>query len=115
MERLLLASVFGQRPVIYSLTSAFLGLLLARLLQTNFFSPLRQFPGPFWAPVTDVWRLIYTYRIMHSDRLWIDIHRKYGDVVRLGPNMLSFGSVKAARDIYGAGKNFKKVNWRRYE
>ena len=104
----LFLSLFEQRAI-YSLFSIFLGLLFVRVLQTNFFSPLRKFPGPFWAPLTNVWRLVYTYRIIHSDRLWLDIHGKYGDVVRLGPNMLSFGSAKAARDIYGAGKNFKKV------
>ena len=108
MDPLILANI--ERPFALGVLSLGLGFLLLKILQAQLLSPLRKFPGPFWGSVTDFWRFIYTYRIRHSSRPWVDIHREYGDVVRIGPNMLSFGSPEAARDIYGAGKKFKKVN-----
>ena len=39
----------------------------------------------------------------------IHMHEKYGDVVRIGPNVLSFRQPQAIKDIYGPGKQFKKV------
>lgn len=38
------------------------------------------------------------------------IHEKYGDVVRTAPNVLSFRQPQAIKDIYGAGKHYKKVS-----
>jgi hypothetical protein len=32
----------------------------------------------------------------------VDIHEKYGDIVRFGPNELSFADPKAVCDIYGS-------------
>jgi len=107
MESLL--QYLRQSSLVASLAVILLSTVLFRILRTCLFSPLRKFPGPFWYPTTDIWRLIYTYRQIRNPQLWIDMHRKYGDVVRLGPEMLSFGTPEAARDIYGAGKNFKKV------
>jgi hypothetical protein len=37
------------------------------------------------------------------------LHKKHGEIVRLGPKMLSFSSPDAVKDIYGPGKNFVKV------
>lgn len=39
----------------------------------------------------------------------IHLHNKYGDVVRVGPNVLSFAQPKAIKDIYGPGKVWEKV------
>ncbi|MCJ1386172.1 hypothetical protein MMC17_009298 [Xylographa soralifera] len=38
----------------------------------------------------------------------IDLHEKYGDIVRMGPNVLSFGKPEAIKDIYGVGKAWNK-------
>ena len=40
----------------------------------------------------------------------VDMHEKYGDVVRMAPNVLSFRQPQAIKDIYGAGKHYKKVS-----
>ena len=104
-----LSQAIRQSSLASSLALILLSLVLLRILRTCYLSPLRKFPGPFLYPTTDIWRLVYTYRQIRNPQLWIDMHRKYGEVVRLGPDMLSFGSPEAARDIYGAGKNFKKV------
>lgn len=39
----------------------------------------------------------------------IKLHEKYGDVVRLGPNTLSFSNPAALKAIYGLNKGFIKV------
>jgi hypothetical protein len=38
------------------------------------------------------------------------LHAKYGDVVRVGPNVLSFGKPSAIQDIYGLNKGFIKIS-----
>ena len=40
----------------------------------------------------------------------LQLHAKYGDVVRLGPRVLSFGQPQAMKDIYSPGQGFKKVS-----
>ena len=64
-----------------------------------YFHPLRNFPGPKAAaatPIPFVWRL-FNGRIVQ----WTDsLHDRYGEVVRMHPDELSFVGVSAWRDIY---------------
>lgn len=53
--------------------------------------------------------MYHAYRNRYSEPM-VDMHEKYGSVVRMGPNVLSFGQPQAIRDIYGPGKNFIKVS-----
>ncbi|EME43710.1 hypothetical protein DOTSEDRAFT_62319 [Dothistroma septosporum NZE10] len=62
--------------------------------------PLSSYPGPPFAAATRVWYCYYTIRgdihtILH------DAHQKYGDVVRIAPDELSFINAQAWSDIYG--------------
>jgi cytochrome P450 len=95
-----------------------------------YFHPLSRFPGPKFAAASIVWHLLY-YSFNDTDalQLWYvlhwtsgnwphtlaKLHRKYGDVVRTGPNELSFASAESWKDIYGhAGKgrrSFLKSNF----
>ncbi|KAI9729789.1 MAG: hypothetical protein M1818_008403 [Claussenomyces sp. TS43310] len=64
------------------------------------FHPLRHFPGPIEARATRIW---YCRKLL-SGRVSFDIgdmHNKYGDVVRIGPDELSFRDPAAWSDIYG--------------
>ncbi|KAL8998572.1 MAG: hypothetical protein Q9169_002412 [Polycauliona sp. 2 TL-2023] len=57
------------------------------LIVQRFTSPLRKVPGPWTAVLTDLWRL----RNALSGReqmIWLELHEKYGPVVRTGPNMV---------------------------
>jgi hypothetical protein len=38
-----------------------------------------------------------------------DMHEKYGDVVRIGPNMVSFSNPKAIPTVYPMRPGFPKV------
>ncbi|OTB03603.1 hypothetical protein M426DRAFT_321523 [Hypoxylon sp. CI-4A] len=65
-----------------------------------FLHPLRSFPGPLICRSTVLWRLA---------RLWTGdlpqtitkLHKKYGPVIRISPNELSFIESQAWKDIYG--------------
>ncbi|KAM0547574.1 hypothetical protein ACHAPJ_010318 [Fusarium lateritium] len=67
------------------------------------FSPLKHVPGPLLARITDLW---YVNRVRkgHFERDNIELHRKYGPIVRYGPNRYSFDHPEATQIIYGVGK-----------
>jgi hypothetical protein len=69
---------------------------------------LNRYPGPFWAQISNLWRYI-DVRGRRPEVTHIALHRKYGDVVRLGPNVLSFADPSALKVIYGLNKGFAKV------
>jgi cytochrome P450 len=50
---------------------------------------------------------------MSENTQWehVDLHRKYGPVVRIGPNEVSFSSPQVARNILSAGKRFYKTDF----
>lgn len=83
-------------------------LFLLYLTLNYFYNSLNVFPGPFWAHLTDIWRYI-DVRGRRPELTHIALHRKYGDVVRLGPRTLSFADPKATKVIYGLNKGFTKV------
>ena len=82
--------------------------LIVRLVSLYFNHGLHRYNGPFLATFSDLWRLCYAYRNSNREPM-IHMHKTYGDVVRMGPNVLSFGQPQAIKDIYGPGKHFKKV------
>lgn len=82
--------------------------VLAWLVKNRYHNGLNKYPGPFLASLTDWWRFwdVYGQRPEVTHR---KLHAKYGDVVRLGPNSLSFADPKALKTIYGLNKGFVKV------
>lgn len=75
------------------------GYLIALTCYNLFFHPLRSFPGPPLAKVSRLWSRIGNRTGRKSDRIH-EAHLKYGPVVRIGPNELSFAEPAAARAIY---------------
>ena len=80
----------------------------AYLARNRFYHGLQNYPGPFLASLTDWWRF-FDVLGRRPDITHINLHRKYGDVVRLGPNALSFSDPQALKTIYGLNKGFVKV------
>src|ERR1700710_1422892 len=70
-----------------------------------FFSPLAQIPGPKSFAITKL-RLAYEDYRGTRTRTIHRLHQDYGSVVRAGPNEVSFNSLTALRQIYGAGSTF---------
>jgi hypothetical protein len=96
---LVLVSIFFQ----YSrqlLISQWVFYHLSRCIYNVYFHPLRHFPGPKLMAATQMVNAYYILRGINCNHLF-DLHEKYGNVVRIGPNELSFRSVTAIKTIYG--------------
>ncbi|EXK75986.1 hypothetical protein FOQG_19252 [Fusarium oxysporum f. sp. raphani 54005] len=64
-----------------------------------FFHPLAQYPGPKLAACSQLW-FIQAWTRGRYPFVMKQVHDKYGDVVRIAPNELSFQSPVAYKDIY---------------
>lgn len=68
-----------------------------------FFHPLSSFPGPTWGRFTRI--PFWISSIMRNQAEWmLKLHEKYGPVVRISPNELSYTDAQAWKDIYGYQK-----------
>ncbi|KKF93237.1 Pisatin demethylase [Ceratocystis platani] len=85
-------------------------LLAVHLTRNYFCHGLHRYPGPWLARLTDFWRLwdVYNQAPHKTHRA---LHARHGDVVRLGPNVLSFSSPAAVKDIYGLNKGYIKSDF----
>lgn len=87
--------------------TAVLVCLAAYLARNRFHNGLHRYPGPVLASLTDWWRF-FDVLGRRPDITHIRLHRKHGDIVRLGPNMLSFAHPQALKTIYGLNKGLTK-------
>ncbi|KAF2141517.1 uncharacterized protein K452DRAFT_327154 [Aplosporella prunicola CBS 121167] len=72
----------------------------AYALYNAYLHPLRAYPGPKLLAACALPRILN--RLKGTDFAYVhSLHERYGDVVRVGPNELSFISSKAWKDIYG--------------
>jgi hypothetical protein len=85
-----------------------LALVLLWATRNHFRRGLNRYPGPFWASVTDWWR-VYDVWTTRATPNHLRLHAQHGDVVRLGPNLLSFADPKAIKIIYGLSNRLVKV------
>ncbi len=83
--------------------------LLYRLVAEFFFSDLRSISGPLLARLTNLWRLIDTWKGRHELTVQ-NLHRKYDSVIRIGPNNGSISDSDAVDRIFGAKAEFPKVS-----
>jgi hypothetical protein len=82
--------------------------LIAWLLHNKYGHGINSIPGPVAASVTNLWRLaLVTGR--RPDLEHIKLHRKYGSIVRLGPNVVSVSDPNAVKVIYAINAGFVKV------
>ncbi len=44
-------------------------------------------------------------------RTMIRVHKRYGNLVRIGPNEVSVVDLSAVKKIYAAGTKFSKSSW----
>ncbi|KAJ2998225.1 hypothetical protein NUW58_g390 [Xylaria curta] len=70
--------------------------------------PLSKFPGPLLGRSTLLWRF---YNVLGGrwHRRIDELHKKYGAVVRVSPNELSFASIESWKDIYGHPTSGRKT------
>jgi cytochrome P450 len=86
--------------------------VFTRLTYVHFLHPLSSYPGPWICRFTRLWK-VYSVYCGHTERDFIALHRKYGPIVRVAPNELSFNSPDAAHDILAPGNGFTKTEFYR--
>jgi hypothetical protein len=82
-------------------------LLLLHLLSNHYTASLYKIPGPFLASITDLWRLFHV-RTGHFHVTQIHLHKRYGPIVRLGPNTVSISDPQAIKTLYAHKSGFLK-------
>jgi hypothetical protein len=83
-------------------------IVLAQVIYRFCLDPLRHIPGPTVARFTELWRTRrYALGGWHQDIL--DLHDRYGPVVRIAPNEISFVDKDALTKVYGHSTGTKKV------
>ncbi|KAI0871954.1 cytochrome P450 [Hypoxylon argillaceum] len=81
--------------------------LLGWGVYTFYFHPLAKYPGPKLAAVSQTW-LAWAWVSGRYPSIIQKAHLKYGNVIRVAPNELSFNTVQAHRDIYSTPSRNKK-------
>lgn len=94
IQTLLSSLTFG------SLVALFIGGVLSYGLYNAFLHPLSKYPGPLLMR-SYVFPLVYQHSTGKLAYSLVDYHKKYGAVVRIGPNALSFVTGQAWNDIFG--------------
>ena len=84
--------------------------LAAHLLRNKYATPLRKYPGPFAAGFTNWWRVAENLS-RRTEQTYIGLHRRHGDIVRVGPAVLSFADPRAAKAIYALNKGLVKTDF----
>ncbi|KAJ5973116.1 uncharacterized protein N7479_003034 [Penicillium vulpinum] len=101
---------YSNRDAASMLGYAFLVALLTWYLITYLLSPLRRFPGPFLAGWTNLWRLSHVrqgkyHKVIH------ELHKNYGPVVRIGPNVLDLDIPELIKTIYSIKSDYLKTEF----
>lgn len=90
----------GSMPSLSS-TSVFIDVLtLLWAILTREATPLRKVPGPFRASITKLW-IFLKQRGYQRPLVDIELHRRFGPIVRIAPNEVLISSPKAFRTVYG--------------
>ncbi|OLL24230.1 Isotrichodermin C-15 hydroxylase [Neolecta irregularis DAH-3] len=70
--------------------------ILAKVIYTLYLHPLASYPGPLVAKFTILWRVYQVWTGKRHLKLQ-QLHKKYGDFVRIGPNVLSICNASAQK------------------
>ncbi|KAB5583597.1 cytochrome P450 [Coniochaeta sp. 2T2.1] len=84
--------------------------LVFNFIYNIFFHPLSRVPGPFIARFSRFWKFYSVYRVNFQETN-LNVHKKYGPVVRIAPNDVSVWSAEAMMTVHGLGTEFTKGAW----
>ena len=89
---------------------AFIAVIAALVWNLQSYFRLRSIPGPSWAAWTNYPRLRWVLKGNAHDT-HIALHRKYGRLVRFGPNMVSISDPAEISNIYGFNGKYLKSDF----
>ncbi|KAK6067808.1 cytochrome P450 (isotrichodermin C-15 hydroxylase) [Seiridium cupressi] len=100
LDSLFASSGFSASQYATSALVLIVGWQLTTIFYNLYLHPLRNFPGPVTSRASRIpWAYLHATGVQF---LWTQkLHDKYGPVVRIGPNHLSFTDADAWKDIYG--------------
>lgn len=84
-------------------------LLLIALQLLRTYWRLRHIPGPFWASFTNLQRVLWV-KAKQAHLIHQHVHEQYGQVVRIGPNMVMFDNPDAIPIVHTMRRGFPKVS-----
>ena len=79
------------------------------LIYVRYFTRLSHIPGPFLASVSNLWKVKAAWQ-EEMPQQNIALHKKYGPLVRIGPDMISVDDPSAMSVIYGFKPIYSKVS-----
>lgn len=82
-------------------------LVVLYLLSNRYQKGLWRIPGPGLRSISTIPRMLAIY-LTHSHKYDIELHRKYGKVVRVAPNILSISDTAEINQLYGITTKFIK-------
>ncbi|KAK3709860.1 hypothetical protein LTR37_010690 [Vermiconidia calcicola] len=102
-----LLSFLTIRNLSFLILAYFIFSWLEQIIRYRFFSPIRNFPGPFWASVTRLW---IAYHNLKEDECETELalHKKYGPILRITPTMLLISSATLLPSVYARNANKSK-------
>ncbi|KAK2054550.1 cytochrome P450 [Colletotrichum caudatum] len=95
-----------------SLTTALIfGIYSSLLVYRAAFHRLNSFNGPFLARLSNFWITSKAVKKLHLYLEVQELHRKYGDIVRIGPSEISINNPKAVMLIHSSNSQCTKGPW----
>ncbi|KAJ5731917.1 hypothetical protein N7493_003398 [Penicillium malachiteum] len=88
---------------------AVMGGLVSKWIYRLYIHPLSKVPGPKIAAFTSLWLAYHTY-IGDECTVVFKLHRKYGSVLRVGPNEVDISNADAIEPIYITHGGFPKAS-----
>ncbi|KAF7192036.1 Cytochrome P450 monooxygenase [Pseudocercospora fuligena] len=92
-------AVLNLHSLCLALLAFLAGAFVAKYIQYRILSPLRSFPGPFWASITRLW-LAYHNLQENECQVELELHRRHGSVLRISPTMLLVSDATKLPEIY---------------
>ncbi|KAH7353180.1 cytochrome P450 monooxygenase-like protein [Pyrenochaeta sp. MPI-SDFR-AT-0127] len=95
--------------LLYTTVAVLIACAVCNVIYNFYFHPLAKFPGPPLACVTIYWKAYIECVASRSFcHYLVELHARYGDIVRVGPNELHFANPKAYHDIYNNKNRWDK-------
>jgi hypothetical protein len=89
--------------------TSLLSITIGQLFINKYSQGLKNIPGPWQASFTNLWRFFVALgrrpEVVHKR-----LHRKYGDVVRMGPNFVSITDLETVKKIFSPNSGYIKVS-----
>nr|XP_036582167.1 cytochrome p450 [Colletotrichum truncatum]KAF6790827.1 cytochrome p450 [Colletotrichum truncatum] len=92
------SDAFNATGVLFSMLVV--GIYTSMTIYRGFFHRLNRFPGPFFAKFSNLYVTLKIWKEMHLHEDVRELHRIYGDIVRVGPTELSINTPDAIDAVF---------------